>query len=103
MNYKKIFQNEQAWPVSAGRSYSEDHLMHILLDNFHQGVNVLHRQQASRQSWEDKKTFTEQKISIYLSLQTDYLNLDNISGSGGNNERENLVQAKCTFCGGTNH
>ena len=37
------------------------------------------------------------------SLQTDYLNLDSRSGFGGNSERENTVQTKCTFCGGTNH
>ena len=37
------------------------------------------------------------------SLQTDYLNLDITSGFGRNSERENTVQTKCTFCGGTNH
>ena len=36
MNYIKIFQNEQALSVSVGNNYSEDQLMHIFLDNFHQ-------------------------------------------------------------------
>ena len=43
MKYIKIFQNAQDLSVSVGNSYSEDHLMHILLDNFHQGENILHR------------------------------------------------------------
>ena len=37
INYMKIFQNSQALSVSVGNSYTEDHLMHIFLDNFHQG------------------------------------------------------------------
>ena len=37
MNYINIFQNAQALPFSLGNSSSEDILMHILLDNFHQG------------------------------------------------------------------
>ena len=43
-------------------------------------------------------TFTDQK-SFYISyLQTDYLNLDR--SPDRNNERENIVQVKCTLCGG---
>ena len=37
------------------------------------------------------------------SLQTDYLNLDSSSGLERNSERENTIQKKCTFCGGTNN
>ena len=37
MNYIKIFQNAQALSVSVGNTYSKDQLMHIFLDNFHQG------------------------------------------------------------------
>ena len=37
MNYIKIFQDGQALSVSVGKNYSEDQLMYILLDNFHQG------------------------------------------------------------------
>ena len=36
MNYIKIFQNSQAFSVSLGNSYSEDQLIHIFLDQFHQ-------------------------------------------------------------------
>ena len=39
MNYIKISQNAQALPVSVGKNYSEDQLMHIFLDSFHQGGN----------------------------------------------------------------
>ena len=41
MNYIKISQNAQALPVSVGKNYSEDQLMHIFLDSFHQGGNIL--------------------------------------------------------------
>ena len=37
MNYIKRFQNSQAFSFSVGKNYSEDQLMHIFLDNFHQG------------------------------------------------------------------
>ena len=37
MNYINIFKNAQAASVSVGNNYSEDQLMHIFLDNIHQG------------------------------------------------------------------
>ena len=37
MNYKKISQNTQALSFSVGNNYSEDQLMHIFMDNSHQG------------------------------------------------------------------
>ena len=37
MNYINILQHSQALSVSVGNIYFEDHLMHILWDNFHQG------------------------------------------------------------------
>ena len=37
MNYIKRFKNAHALSVSVGNTYSEDQLMHIFLDNFHQG------------------------------------------------------------------
>ena len=37
INYIKSFQNAHTLSVSVGNSYSEDQLMHIFLDNFHQG------------------------------------------------------------------
>ena len=45
----------------------------------------------------------DQKYSSIKSLHTEYLNLDRSSGSIINNDRENIVQTKCTFCGGANH
>ena len=44
--------------------------------------------------------FTKTKYLSVSSLQTYYLNIDSSSYSGRKNERENLVQTKCTFCGG---
>ena len=38
-HYIKTFQNSQALSVSVRDSYSEDHLMHNFLDNFHKGGN----------------------------------------------------------------
>ena len=37
MNYIKIFQNAQVLLVSVGKNYSEDQLMHIFLNKFHEG------------------------------------------------------------------
>ena len=37
MNYTKRVQNTQASSVSVGNTHSEDQLMYISLDNFHQG------------------------------------------------------------------
>ena len=37
MNYIKRLQNTQDFSVSIGNNYSKDELMHIFLDNFHQG------------------------------------------------------------------
>ena len=37
MNYIKRFQNAQDLSVSLGNNYSEDKLMPIFPDNFHQG------------------------------------------------------------------
>ena len=50
-----------------------------------------------------RENLTDQKSLSILSLQTDYLNIDNSSGSSLNNKRENLVKTKCTFCGAANH
>ena len=49
-NYTKRFQNEQALSVSVGNTYSEYQLMHILLDNFHKGGNIMQIWQAIRKS-----------------------------------------------------
>ena len=74
--------------------------MHIFLYNFRQDGKT------SQIASNVEELRREESLLKYLSissLHTDYLNLDRSSGSGRNNDRENIVQAKCTFCGGTNH
>ena len=41
MNYIHIFQN--AHELSVGNNHSEDQSVHIFLDNFHQGGNIMHK------------------------------------------------------------
>ena len=103
MNYIKRFQNTQALSISVGNSYSEDQLMHVLLDNFHQGVKYIAHIASHQAELRREGKSTNQKYLSITSLQTDYLNLDRSSGYGKNNEIENLVQTKFTVCGGTNH
>ena len=86
-----------------GNNYSEDQLMHTFLDNFHQSEKyssqiAIHQVELRREG-----KFSDQKYLSISSLQTDYLNLDSSSVCGGNIERENLVQTKCTFSEGANH
>ena len=64
MNYIKIFRNAQAFSVSVGNFYSEDQLMNILLDNFHQGRKytaqiAIHQEELRR----EKNVLTK---NIYL-------------------------------------
>ena len=103
MNYIKRFKNSQALSVSVGNNYSEDQLIHIFLDNFHQGGKYSDQIDIHQAELRREVKFTDQKYLSISSLQTDYLNLDNISGFGKNKERANTVQTNCTFCGGANH
>ena len=50
-----------------------------------------------------EEKIADQKPLNISSLQTDYLNLDSISGSSSNSERSHAVQTKCTFYGGNNN
>ena len=70
MNYIKIFQNSQDLSVLVGNIYSEDHLMHIFLDNFHQFKKytaqiAIHQAESIKEG-----KFTEQKYLSISSLQT---------------------------------
>ena len=103
MNYIKIFQNTQALSASVGNSYYEDQLMHIFLDNFHQGGKYTAQISSHQVEIRREGKFTDQKYLSITSLQTDYLNLEKKSVPGRNSERENIVQTKCTFCGDDNH
>ena len=97
MNYIKIFQYAQALSVSVGNNYSEDQLMHIFVDNFHQGGKYSTQIAIDQVELRREGKFTDQKSLSISSLQTDYLNLDSRSGCGRNGERANAVQTKCTF------
>ena len=47
--------------------------------------------------------FSDREYLSISSLQAAYLNFDSSSDCGKNSERANLVQKRCTFCGGANH
>ena len=103
MNYIKIFRNAQAFSVFLGNNYLEDKLMHIFLDNFRQGEKYSAQIASHQAELRRDETFSDQKYLFISSLHTDYLNIDISSGCVKDSERENLVQKKCTFCGGANH
>ena len=77
--------------------------MHIFMDNFHQGVKCTAQIDSHQAELRREGKFTDQKYLSISSLHTDCLNLDSSSGCGKNSERANIVQKKCTFCGGANH
>ena len=77
--------------------------MHTFLDNFHQGGKYSAQIAIHQAELRTGEPFTDQKSLNISSLQTDYLNLDSISGSSRNSERAYDVQTKFTFCGGNNH
>ena len=102
MNYIKILQNSQALSVSVGNTYSDYQLMHIFLDNFHQGQKYSAHIASHQAELRIEGKFTDQKYLSISSLQTDYLNIYSSSGCGKNSERENLVHKRGNFCGGSN-
>ena len=77
--------------------------MYIFLDNFHQGGKYTAQIAIHAAELRREENFTDQKSLSITFLQTEYLNIDSSSGSGRNNERQNIVQTKFTFCGGANH
>ena len=64
--------------VSVGNSYSEDQLMHILLDNFHQGGKYIAQTASHQAELRREETFTDQKYLSITSLHTDYLILTSV-------------------------
>ena len=82
MNYIQIFQNAQALSVSVGNSYPEDQLMHMFLDNFHQGGRYSDQIASHQAEFKRKEKFTDQKYLSISSLQNDYLKLYRSSGFG---------------------
>ena len=103
MNYIKISQNAHALSIYVGNYYSEYQLIHTFLDNFHQGGKYSAQIASHQAELRKEEKWKDQKSLNISSLQTDYLNLDSSSGFGRNSNREDSVQIKCTFCGGTNH
>ena len=103
MNYIKIFQNVQALSVSVLNSYSEDQLMNIFFDNFHQGQKYIAHIESHQSEFRIEVKMSQKQYLSITSLHTGYLNLYRSSGSGKNNEREDTDKTKFTFCGGTNH
>ena len=103
INYIKRFQNAHDLSVSVGNSYSEDQRMHTFLDKFHESGKYSAHIASHQAELRREEKFTDQKSLNISSLQTDYLNLDSISGSIRNRERAHSVQTKCKFCGGNNH
>ena len=77
--------------------------MHMFLDNFHQDVKYTTHIASHQTYLRREEKFTDQKYLSISYLQTHYLNLDNISESGRNNEIENIVEETFTFCRGTIH
>ena len=97
MNYINICKNSQALSVSVGNNYSEDQLMQILLDNFHQDGKYTAQIASHQEELRREGDFTDQKYLSITYLQTGYLNLDISSGYGRNNERANPVQKNALF------
>ena len=92
MDYINRFQNVLALKVSAGNIYYEDQLMYIFLDNLHQCGKYIAKIEIYQSELRRENFFTDQTCLSIKYLQTDYLNLDRISGYGRNNEIKNLVK-----------
>ena len=98
MSYIKIFQNAQAFSVLVGNTYSEDQLMSIFMDNFHQGRKYSSQIASHQAELRIEEKITDQKYLSISSLKTDYINIDSSSGCVKNIDTANTFQTKCTFC-----
>ena len=79
MNYIKIFQTTKTLSDSVGKSFTENHLMYIFLDNFHQGGEYTAQIVSHQAELRGNERFTDIKDLSISSLHPDYLNLDRIS------------------------
>ena len=61
IKYINMFQNTHALSVSVGSSYSEDQLMHTLLDNFHQSGKYSAQIASHQAELRREEKFTDQK------------------------------------------
>ena len=62
INNIKRFQNAQDLSVSVGNSYSEDQIMHIFLDNFHQSGKYSDQVASHQAELRREEDFTGQNI-----------------------------------------
>ena len=74
--------------------------MYTFMDKFRQGGKYSAQIDSHQAEVRREEKLPDEKYLSISFLQTDYLNLDGISGCGRNIERANTVQTKCTFCGG---
>ena len=65
MSYIKIFHYSQALSVSVGNNYAEYQLMHILLDNFHQGGNYTSQIPYHQEELRREKMFTDKDPYLF--------------------------------------
>ena len=75
MIYIKIFQNTQALSVSVRNNYYEDHLIHISVDNFHQGGKYTAKISIHQAELRRELKISDQKFLSITSIKADYLNL----------------------------
>ena len=100
MSYIKIFQNAQAFLASVWNNYSNYQRMHIFLNNFRQ-LGKYSAQKASHQAeFRRKENFIDKRVIYFILI--DYPSTYS-SCCDENSEKANLVNKKCTFCGGANH
>ena len=71
--------------------------MHTFLDNSEEGGKYSAQIASHQAELRREETFTDQKSLNISSLQTDYLNLDSISGFDRDTEKAHDVQTECTF------
>ena len=66
--------------------------MHTFLDHFQQGGKYSAQIASHQAELRREQPITDQKSLKISSLQTDYLNIDSISGFGRDSERVHAVQ-----------
>ena len=67
--------------VSVGKNYSEDQLMQIFLDTFHQVGKYTAQIPSHQAELRIEEKFTDQKSLSITSLKTEYLNIYSSSDS----------------------
>ena len=68
MNYINIFQNSQDLSASVGNNYSENQLVYIFLENFHQSGKYSAQIDSYQEELRRKLKFTNQQFLSFLSF-----------------------------------